>query len=116
MNRPDDGKSAGKPDALQTLRANRCANVFAKRLECGELAPAFAAGGPVVGHWERLGGGSALLNNPSRWSLCHNSEMRPPHPVPPEVVGWVAVSRRLLPLNARCSYNKNPNGGLLPGL
>ena len=36
-------QSAGKPDALQTLRASHCASVFAKRLDCGELAPAFAA-------------------------------------------------------------------------
>ena len=48
VGRPNDGKSAGKPDAVQTLRASRCPTPFAKRLDCGELAPAFTAGLPTA--------------------------------------------------------------------
>jgi hypothetical protein len=37
---------AGKPDALHTLRAAlETAGVLAKRVECGELAPAFGHNG-----------------------------------------------------------------------
>ena len=37
-------RSGSKLAALQTLRDHQCAIVFAKRLECGELAPAFSFG------------------------------------------------------------------------
>ena len=37
------GESGGKPHAVQTLRAIVSATVIAKRLECGELAPAFSS-------------------------------------------------------------------------
>ena len=39
------GKSGGKPRAVQTLRDIVSGIVFAKRLECGELAPAFGGCG-----------------------------------------------------------------------
>ena len=36
--------SAGKPDALQTLRAAQALRKTRQRLDCGELAPAFHGG------------------------------------------------------------------------
>ena len=42
------GKSGGKPHAVQTLRDIVSGTVFAKRLECCELAPAFSSEGGRV--------------------------------------------------------------------
>ena len=62
VDRPDDGKSAGKPDAVQTLRANRCASHSRSVWSAVSLLPLSRRVARSLGTGSALGGPSALLN------------------------------------------------------